>query len=78
MIMPWRESGFPARLGKVRMKVVPGQGPLASRQGHPGSVPKRKDLPHLRGRRRTPGEIELTWISDGRESRVWHLGIAGS
>ena len=34
---------------------VPEPGPLTSRQGHPGSVPKRKDRPHLRGHGREPG-----------------------
>ena len=34
---------------------VPEQGSLASRQGHPGSVPQRKDRPHLQGHGREPG-----------------------
>ena len=34
---------------------VPEQGPLASRQGHPGSVPKRKPLPVLEERERGIG-----------------------
>ena len=34
-----------------REDVVPEQGTLASRQGQPGSVPKRQDLPHHQGRR---------------------------
>ena len=34
---------------------VPEQGPLASRQGHPGSVSKRKDRTHLRGHGREHG-----------------------
>ena len=42
------------RDGRVQEEVVP-QGPLASRQGHPGSVPKRKHRTHLRGRQREPG-----------------------
>ncbi len=35
-----------------REDVVPEQGTLASRQGQPGSVPKRKDRPHHQGGRR--------------------------
>ena len=42
------------RDGRVQEEVVP-QGPVASRQGHPGGVPTRKDRPHLRGRQREPG-----------------------
>ena len=44
------------RDGRGQEEVVPGQGALASRQGHTGSIPKRKDPSHLRGRRREPGE----------------------
>ena len=42
------------RDGRVQDEAVP-QGPLASRQGHPGSVPQRKDRPHLRGHGREHG-----------------------
>ena len=42
--------------GRDREEVVPGKGNLAPRRGRPGSVPRRKDPPHLRGRRREPGE----------------------
>ena len=44
------------RDGRGQDKVVPGPGPLASRQGHPGSDPKGKDRSHLQGRRRETGE----------------------
>ncbi len=42
-----------AAMGKVRRRLS--QGPVASRQGHPGSVPKREDRPHLRGHGREHG-----------------------
>ena len=61
------------RDGRGQEVVIPGQGPLASSQGHPGSVPKRKDRSHLRGRRREPGEgIDLD------KRRPWDPGIAES
>ena len=64
------------RVGRGQEEEVPGQGTLASRQGHPSSVPKRKDLPRLRGRRREPGEGTNP---DERRPRapVVEAGIAG-
>ena len=43
------------RDGRGQEEEVSEKGSLASRQGHPGSVPKRKDRSHLRGRRRELG-----------------------
>ena len=54
--------------GQEEEEEVPEQGPLASRQGHPSSVPKRKPLPLLEGRERGL-DPEGTWIRASRGSR---------
>ena len=67
------------RDGRVQEEVVP-QGPVASRQGHPGSVPKRKPLPVLEGgERETQARRPEAWSQGHRKptatTNLGNLGI---